>query len=209
VRCRGSAPEARRNADVPPARWIQFRIGINLGDVIIDDNDIFGDGVNVSARLQMLAEPGGICVSGAVRDQVGQQLDDVEFEDLGDQSVKNIARPIRAFRVRLEQGPKSTPEGAKDTAVATAISKKPSIAVLPLVNMSGDAQQEFFADGLTEDIITELSRFHDLLVISRNSTFVYKGKAVKVQDVAREFGVDYVLEGACGRWAIASVSPCS
>src|SRR6516225_532462 len=187
---------ARRNVDVPPARWIQFRIGINVGDVIVDENDIFGDGVNIAARLQMLAEPGGICVSSAVRDQVGQRLDDIEFEDLGDQSVKNIARLIRTYRVRLEHGPESAPEGAKGTAVATAISKKPSIAVLPLVNMSGDPQQEFFADGLTEDIITELSRFHDLLVISRNSTFVYKGKAVKVQDVAREFGVDYVLEGS-------------
>ncbi len=187
---------ARRNADVSPARWMQFRIGINLGDVIVDENDIFGDGVNVAARLEMLAEPGGICVSGAVRDQVGQRLEDVEFEDLGEQSVKNIARAIRVFRVRLEQDSKPAPEEAKDAAVATAISKKPSIAVLPLVNMSGDPEQEFFADGLTEDIITELSRFHDLLVISRNSTFVYKGKAVKVQEVAREFGVDYVLEGS-------------
>src|ERR1700757_2917033 len=187
---------AGRNADVSPARWIQFRIGINLGDVIVEDDDIFGDGVNVAARLEMLAEPGGICVSSAVRDQVGQRLEDVQFEDLGDQSVKNIARPIRVFRVRLEQDPKTAPEDAKDAAVATAISRKPSIAVLPLVNMSGDPEQEFFADGLTEDIITELSRFHDLLVISRNSTFVYKGKAVKVQNVAREFGVDYVLEGS-------------
>src|SRR5713101_5374896 len=159
----------RRNSDVAPARWIQFRIGINLGDVIVEENDIFGDGVNVAARLEMLAEPGGICVSGAVRDQVGQRLDDVEFEDLGDQSVKNIARPIRVFRVRLDPDPKTAPESGKDPAVATAISKKPSIAVLPLVNMSGDPEQEFFADGLTEDIITELSRFHDLLVISRNS----------------------------------------
>ncbi len=187
---------ARRNTDVSPARWMQFRIGINLGDVIVEEDDIFGDGVNVAARLEMLAEPGGICVSGAVRDQVGQRLDDIEFEDLGDQSVKNIARPIRVFRVRLEQEPKTAPEDPKDAGLATAISKKPSIAVLPLVNMSGDPEQEFFADGLTEDIITELSRFHDLLVISRNSTFVYKGKAVKVQEVAREFGVDYVLEGS-------------
>ena len=187
---------ARRNTDVAPARWIQFRIGINLGDVIVEGNDIFGDGVNVAARLEMLAEPGGICVSGAVRDQVGQRLEDVEFEDLGDQSVKNIARPIRVFRVRLEKDPKTAPENPKDAAVAPAISKKPSIAVLPLVNMSGDPEQEFFADGLTEDIITELSRFHELLVISRNSTFVYKGKAVKVQEVAREFGVDYILEGS-------------
>jgi adenylate cyclase len=187
---------SRRNADVAPARWIQFRIGINLGDVIVEENDIFGDGVNVAARLEMLAEPGGICVSGAVRDQVGNRLDDVAFEDLGDQNVKNIARPIRVFRVCLEPDAKAAPEGAKDAAVAATVSRKPSIAVLPLVNMSGDPEQEFFADGLTEDIITELSRFHDLLVISRNSTFVHKGKAVKVQDVAREFGVDYVLEGS-------------
>ena len=187
---------ARRNADVSPARWIQFRIGINLGDVIVEENDIFGDGVNVAARLEMLAEPGGICVSGAVRDQVGNRLDDIAFEDLGDQIVKNIARPIRVFRVRLEPDATTAPEGAKDAAAATTNAKKPSIAVLPLVNMSGDPEQEFFADGLTEDIITELSRFRDLLVISRNSTFVHKGKAVKVQEVAREFGVEYVLEGS-------------
>src|SRR5262249_43405511 len=154
---------------------------INLGDVIVEDDDIFGDGVNIAARLETLAEPGGICVSGAVRDQVGLRLEDIQFEDLGDQSVKNIARPIRVFRVRFEQATPAPPE--KDGAAATTISKKPSIAVLPLVNMSGDPEQDFFADGLTEDIITELSRFHDLLVISRNSTFVYKGKAVKVRDV--------------------------
>jgi len=187
---------ARRNADVSPARWMQFRIGVNLGDVIVEDNDIFGDGVNVAARLEVLAEPGGICVSGAVRDQLGDRLDDITFEDLGEQSVKNITRPIRVFRVRFDSNAKAAPGDAKDAAVATTISKKPSIAVLPLVNMSGDPEQEFFADGLTEDIITELSRFRDLLVISRNSTFVHKGKAVKVQEVAREFGVEYVLEGS-------------
>jgi len=185
---------ARRNADVAPARWIQFRIGINLGDVIVEDDDIFGDGVNVAARLQALAEPGGICVSGAVRDQVGHRLDNLEFEDLGDQSVKNITRPIRVFAVKLEAEPDTAPEGSAG-AVTTA-SRKPSIAVLPFANMSGDPEQEFFADGLTEDIITELSRFRDLFVISRNSTFVHKGKAVKVQEVAREFGVDFVLEGS-------------
>jgi adenylate cyclase len=186
---------SRRNADVAPARWIQFRIGINLGDVIVDQNDIFGDGVNVAARLESLAEPGGICISSAVRDQLGQRLDGVGFDDIGEQSVKNIARPIRVFRVRLDETSASTQEPAKD-ATAMAKSKRPSIAVLPFANMSGDPEQEFFADGLTEDIITELSRFHDLLVISRNSAFVYKGKAVKVQDVAREFGVDYVIEGS-------------
>jgi adenylate cyclase len=186
---------ARRNADVSPARWIQFRIGINLGDVIIEDNDIFGDGVNVAARLQVLAEPGGICISGAVRDQVGDRLDEIAFEDLGEQSVKNITRPIHVFRVRLESATIAALESGKEASPAP-VTRKPSIAVLPLVNMSGDPEQEFFADGLTEDIITELSRFRDLLVISRNSTFVHKGKAVKVQEVARELGVEYVLEGS-------------
>jgi adenylate cyclase len=182
----------RRNADVSPARWLQFRIGINLGDVIDEEGDIFGDGVNVAARLQALAEPNGICVSAAVRDQVGDRLD-VAFEDLGEQTVKNIARPIRVFRVLLERGARpaaSTGESGADTT------QKPSLVVLPFVNMSGDAEQEFFVDGLTEDIITELSRFRDLLVISRNSAFVHKGKSVKVREVAREFGVHYVVEGS-------------
>ncbi|GIQ78387.1 adenylate/guanylate cyclase domain-containing protein [Bradyrhizobium sp. ma5] len=186
---------AKRNTDVAPARWMQFRIGINLGDVIVDGADIFGDGVNVASRLEVLAEPGGICISGAVRDQVGDRLEDLSFEDLGDQTVKNIARPIRVFRIHLESSARSATDHPS-AAAAPVVAKKPSIAVLPLVNMSGDPEQEFFADGLTEDIITELSRFHDLLVISRNSTFVYKGKAVKVQDVAKEFAVDYVLEGS-------------
>ena len=155
----------------------------------------------------MLAQPGGICVSGGVRDQVGHRLDDIAFEDLGDQIVKNIARPIRVFRVRLEPDATTAPE--KGAKVATMIAKKPSIAVQPLVNMSGDPEQEFFADGLTEDIITELSRFRELLVISRNSTFVHKGKAVKVQEIAREFGVDYVLEGSVRKRVTASASPCS
>jgi adenylate cyclase len=198
---------AKRNVDVAPARWMQFRIGINLGDVIVDGNDIFGDGVNVAARLEMLADPGGICVSGAVRDQVGDRLEDIGFEDLGDQAVKNIARPIHVYRVRLEPASKAGQEDAKNTATAPGLARKPSIAVLPLVNMSGDPQQEFFADGLTEDLITELSRFHDLLVISRNSSFVYKGKAVKVQEVARELGVDYLLEGSVQKSGDSSASP--
>src|SRR6266508_3311928 len=183
---------ARRNTDVSPARWIQFRIGINLGDVIVEDGDIFGDGVNVAARLQELAAPNGICVSAAVRDQVGDRLG-VAFEDLGEQNVKNIVRPIRIFRVLLDKEPRRRLEGMADEASPAT---KPSLVVLPFVNMSGDPEQEFFVDGLSEDIITELSRFHDLLVISRNSAFVHKGKAVKVQDIAREFGVHYVVEGS-------------
>jgi adenylate cyclase len=180
---------ARRNADVAPARWIQFRIGINLGDVIVEGEDLFGDGVNVAARLEQLAEPGGICVSGAVRDQVGGRLE-LAFTDLGEQAVKNIARPIRAHAIALDAITSAPP------APAIAPAAKPSIAVLPFVNMSGDPEQEFFADGLTEDIITELSRFRDLLVISRNSAFVHKGKAVPARSVAREFSVQYVVEGS-------------
>src|SRR5215203_1043359 len=199
---------ARRNADVSPARWIQFRIGINLGDVIVEDNDIFGDGVNVAARLQVLAEPGGICISGAVRDQVGDRLDEIAFEDLGEQSVKNITRPIHVFRVRLESATIAALESGKE-ASAAPVTRKPSIAVLPLVNMSGDPEQEFFADGLTEDIITELSRFRDLLVISRNSTFVYKGRQRRCRRWRANSASNTSLRGACERWVIASASPCS
>jgi adenylate cyclase len=186
---------ARLNGELPPARWIQFRVGINLGDVIFEEDDIFGDGVNVAARLQAMAEPGGICVSRAVRDQVqvGDRFD-VAFEDLGELAVKNLARPIPAFRVRLEP---LDPTSAPAPAIAPAgAARRPSIAVLPFTNMSGDPEQEFFADGLTEDIITELSRFRELFVISRNSAFVHKGKAVRIQDVAAEFGVQYVVEGS-------------
>ena len=184
---------AARNVDAGAAGEIRFRIGINLGDVISEGDDIFGDGVNVAARLQELAEPGGICVSGAIRDQAGARLG-VSFEDLGDQSVKNISRPIRVFRVVLEGA--KTPAASARPARGGAAMDKPSIAVLPFVNMSGDPEQEFFADGLTEDIITELSRFRDLFVISRNSAFVHKGKPVRVQEVAAAFGVEYVVEGS-------------
>lgn len=185
---------ARRNSDVSPARQIQFRAGINLGDIIVEEGDIFGDGVNVAARLQEVAEPGGIAVSSAVRDQVGDRIE-AEFEDLGEKSLKNIARPIRVFRIMLDDVARpATLSVAGQTTPARTV--KPSIAVLPLVNMSGDADQEFFVDGLTEDITTELSRFRDLLVISRNSAFVHKGRAVKVQEVAREFSIDYVVEGS-------------
>ncbi len=183
---------ARRNADVAPSRWLQFRIGINLGDVIAEDGDIYGDGVNVAARLQELAAPNGICVSAAVRDQVGDRLD-VAFEDLGEQNVKNLVRPIRIFRVLLDKDPRPPSEGGADNQ---SPARMPSLVVLPFVNMSGDPEQEFFADGLSEDITTGLSRFRDLLVISRNSAFVHKGRAVRIQDIAREFGVHYVVEGS-------------
>jgi adenylate cyclase len=183
---------ARRNQDVSPARRILFRIGINLGDVIVQENDIFGDGVNVAARLEALAEPGGIFISAAVRDQIGDRLD-IGFEDLGEQTVKNIQRPIHVFRVVVDgQGA----DGEADVSAPQPAVRVPSIAVLPFVNMSGDPEQEFFADGLTEDILTELSRFRDLLVISRNAVFVHKGKPIKARDIAREFGVDYVVEGS-------------
>ena len=192
VRCAADFQRAMasRTEDVPAASALHFRIGINVGDVIVEENDIFGDGVNIAARLESLAEPGGIYVSAAVRDQVGDRLD-IAFEDLGEHSVKNISRPIRVFRVLLDA--KRAPARA---AQPKAAARMPSIAVLPFANMSGDPEQEFFADGLTEDIITELSRFHDLLVISRNAVFVHKGKPVTARGIAKEFGVDYVVEGS-------------
>jgi adenylate cyclase len=188
---------ARRNRDMAASRTISYRIGINLGDVIVEGDDIFGDGVNVAARLESMAEPGGICISAAVRDQVGDRLD-VGYADLGEQQLKNISRPVRAFNVLLEtQASDAINTDANAPAPPPAASpRKPSIAILPFVNMSGDPEQEFFADGLTEDIITELSRFRELLVISRNAVFVHKGKPVKAQAIAREFGVDYVVEGS-------------
>jgi adenylate cyclase len=187
---------ARRNRDMPAARVLVYRIGINLGDVIVDGDDIFGDGVNVAARLESIAEPGGICISAAVRDQIGDRLE-VGYQDLGEQQVKNINRPIRAFKVLLSgQNPDVSGGVPVGPTAPVASPRKPSIAVLPFSNMSGEAEQEFFADGLTEDIITELSRFRELLVISRNAVFVHKGKAVKAKEIAREFGVDYVVEGS-------------
>jgi adenylate cyclase len=195
LRCAADFQErlARRNRDMPASRALLYRIGINLGDVIVEGDDIFGDGVNVAARLESMADPGGICISGAVRDQVGDRLE-VGYEDLGEQHVKNINRPIRMFKVLL--GGQQSVTTASALAAPAASARKPSIAVLPFVNMSGDTEQEFFADGLTEDIITELSRFRELLVISRNAVFVHKGKPVKAQQIAREFGVDYVVEGS-------------
>ena len=184
----------RRNSEVPAERRIDFRIGINLGDVIVDENDIIGDGVNMAARLEQLADPGGICVSQVVYDQVEGRTD-AQFEDMGEQSVKNISRPVHVYRVRLDDGLASA-ETSEQNDGPPAAANKPALAVLPFSNMSGDPEQEFFTDGITEDIITELSRFHELVVISRNSTFTYKGKAANLRDVARELGVDYVVEGS-------------
>jgi adenylate cyclase len=188
---------ARRNADVDPERQIQFRIGINLGDVIVEDGDVLGDGVNIAARLQTIAAPGGISVSQAVRDELAHKLD-IRFEEQGEQPLKNISRPVKVFAIALDETqaqPLPVPPPAVDDGGYI------SIAVLPFANMSGDPDQEFFTDGLTEDIITALSRFRELLVISRNSTFVYKGKAVNVQEVAKAFGVHYVVEGSVRKFA--------
>ena len=185
----------RRNAELPPDQRVEFRIGINLGDIIFDDGDIFGDGVNIAARLQQLPKPGGICVSAAVRDQVGGRAE-VAFIDDGEKTVKNLARPIRVYRVDLDIDPSAPAAPGGDAKGAKSDGDKPTIAVLPFANMSGDKEQEFFTDGMTEDIITELSRFRDLFVISRNSAFVYKGKTVNIRDVAKDLGVQYVVEGS-------------
>ena len=184
-----------RNRDVPAEKRIQFRIGINVGDIIIDGDDIFGDGVNVAARLEALADPGGIMVSGVVHDQVRDKLS-FGFEDMGEQIVKNIARPIGVHRICLtESAPPPTLKSAA-AATDTSTANRPSIAVLPFVNMSGDAEQEYFADGISEEIITGLSKLRWLFVIARNSSFAYKGKAVDLKRVSRELGVRYVLEGS-------------
>jgi adenylate cyclase len=189
VRCAVEVQQgmAERNAEVPEEKRIEFRTGINLGDIIRDGRDIFGDGVNIAARLEALAEPGGICVSRVVHDQVRDKLD-LAFEDAGEQQVKNITRPLHVWRLR---------PGAKPTVPAPlALPDKPSIAVLPFVNMSGDPEQEYFADGMVEEIITALSRIRWLFVIARNSTFTYKRQTVDVKRVGRELGVRYVLEGS-------------
>jgi adenylate cyclase len=182
-----------RNADTPPEKRIEFRVGINLGDVIAEEEDIYGDGVNIAARLEALAEPGGICVSRVVRDQVRDRLD-YSFQDMGEQQVKNIARPVHVYRVRdralpIEQSLPASPQ-------PLPLPDKPSIAVLPFANMSGDPEQEYFADGITEDIITMLAGLRAFPVIARNSTFTYKGKAIDIKTVGRELEARYVLEGS-------------
>ena len=189
VRCAAEIQRAMRdrNVDLPQDRRIEFRIGVNLGDVIVEGDDIFGDGVNVAARLESIAEPGGITVSHSVRDHVGNRLDLV-FEDMGEQSLKNIARPIRVYSVALESAANQNPVAMKE--------ERPSIAVLPFNNMSGDAEQEYFSDGITEDIITDLSNISGLFVVARHTAFTYKNKAVKVQQVGQELGVAFILEGS-------------
>jgi len=184
-----STKAAGRDAGEP----MQFRIGIHVGDVIVDGGNLLGDGVNIAARLEALAEPGAICISGAARDQIGNKLP-LGFDDLGEQQVKNIAQPIRVYRVQT-----ATP--APQPAAALPLPDKPSIAVLPFQNMSGDPEQEYFVDGMVEEIITALSRIRWLFVIARNSTFTYKGRAVDVKQVGRELGVRYVLEGSVRKGA--------
>jgi TolB-like protein/class 3 adenylate cyclase len=182
---------AESNAPTSPDRRIEFRIGINVGDIVVEDGDIFGDGVNVAARLEGLAEPGGICVSARVQEDAAGRLD-LAFEDIGEQALKNIARPVRAYRVVTA----STTSAPTPASPGLALPDKPSIAVLPFANMSGDLEQEYFVDGMVEEIITALSRIKWLFVIARNSSFTYKGHAVDVKQVGRELGVRYVLEGS-------------
>jgi adenylate cyclase len=190
VQCAVEVQEAtaKENADRPVGEQMRFRIGVHVGDIIVQGDNLFGEGVNIAARLEALAEPGGICVSGGVRDHIGTKLS-VGFIDLGEQQVKNIAQAIRAYQIR----------GAMNSLTASPslpLPEKPSIAVLPFANMSGDPEQEYFADGMVEEIITALSRICWLFVIARNSTFTYKGQAIDVKQVGRDLGVRYVLEGS-------------
>jgi TolB-like protein/class 3 adenylate cyclase len=195
VRCAIAVQQAmpERNTDVAAESRIELRIGINLGDMIVEGDDLYGDGVNIAARIEALADPGGVFVSNTVHDQVRDRLPSV-FDDLGEQQVKNIARPVRVYRVR-DAGVAAKNRSAPAPPVLP-LPDKPSIAVLPFANMSGDPEQEYFVDGMVEEIITALSRIRWLFVIARNSSFTYKGQAVEVKQVGRELGVRYVLEGS-------------
>ncbi|WP_229159621.1 adenylate/guanylate cyclase domain-containing protein [Bradyrhizobium brasilense] len=188
---------AAQNEGVPPDIKIEFRIGIHVGDIMFDDNDIFGDGVNIAARLEGIAEAGGICISDDAQRQIRGKLDSPPFEDMGPQNLRNIAEPMRAWRLSADANSSAylSPNRAAESQ-PLALPDKPSIAVLPFQNMSSDPEQEYFADGTVEDIITALSRYHALFVIARNSSFTYKGQAVDVKRVGRELGVRYVLEGS-------------
>jgi adenylate cyclase len=186
------------NAGLDPSERIQFRMGINLGDVIVDGDDIFGDGVNIAARIEPLAKADGICITASVCNELTNKLD-IQIEDMGERKLKNISRPVYVFNLPIGAQSGDTPSAAvKPEATGEDVGGRDqmSIAVLPFVNMSGDPEQEFFADGLSEDTLTELARFRELFVVSRNSTFVFKGQAVNVHDVAKELRVRYVLEGS-------------
>jgi TolB-like protein/class 3 adenylate cyclase len=178
---------AERNRGIEPEHRMQFRIGINIGDVVFDEARIYGDGINVAARLEGIAEPGGICISRKVYEEIDGKLD-IAWEDAGEQNLKNIARPVRVYRSKLAR-----------VAPGPSVPDKPSIAVLPFNNMSGDPEQEYFADGMAEEILTALSKCKSLFVIARNSSFIYKGRAVDVRQIGRELGVRYVLEGSVRR----------
>ena len=193
VRCAVDVQQsmATSHTDIGADDRIELRIGINLGDVIVEGDDLYGDGINIAARVEALADPGGVFVSSTVYDHVRDRVPFV-FEDLGEQQVKNIARPVRVYRVR------DTADKSQSSVLPSTLPlpEKPSIAVLPFANMSGDPEQEYFADGMVEEIITALSRIRWLFVIARNSSFTYKGQSVDVKQVGRELGVRYVLEGS-------------
>jgi len=182
-----------RNADVPQEKRIEFRVGVNLGDVMIEGRDLYGDGVNIAARLEALAEPNGICISGTVLNHARDKVS-FDVEDAGEQTLKNIARPVHVYRIIID--PSQRPAKLKPEVPALALPDKPSVAVLPFTNMSGDPEQEFVSDGIAEDVITALSHYPSLFVIARNSSFTYKGRTVDVKQVGRELGVRYVLEGS-------------
>ena len=188
---------AERQTATPPEQRIEFRVGINMGDVIAEEHDIFGDGVNVAARLEALAEPGGVCVSRMVRDNVRDKLD-FAFEDLGEQQVKNIARPVRVYRLTPEARGRSSTPLARPVS-QPAIAPRLSIVVLPFANLSNDPEQGYFADGITEDLTTDLSRLADMLVISHNTAFSYRNKQADTKKIGRELDVRYVLEGSVQR----------
>ncbi|MEE8539397.1 MAG: adenylate/guanylate cyclase domain-containing protein [Woeseiaceae bacterium] len=186
---------ADRNDDAPEDRHFELRIGVHLGDIIVEGEDIYGEGVNVAARLEGLAEPGGICLSGDAYRQVRGKVE-ADFEDLGERKVKNLAEPLRVYRIAIK-GPSPAPTPAATRPLP--LPDKPSIAVLPFLNMSGDSEQEYFSDGITEDIITELSKFHTLFVIARNSSFAFKGQSLDVKQISSKLGVRYVVEGSVRR----------
>src|SRR5262245_47591427 len=186
------------NAKLPEDRAIVLRVGLNLGDVVVEDGDLYGDGVNIAARLEAMADPGGICLSAAIHQQV-ERLLPFAFRDLGDQALKNIARPVRVYCIADNDGKGGAPGTGTPTGRTVSVQSKPSIAVLPFANMSGDAAQEYFSDGITEDIITERARYRSLFVIARNSAFQFRGPAVDMAAVRRKLGVRYIAEGSVRR----------